>query len=343
MGRRIEWYLVELERMLKGRVPLETLHELQTETKAHLEAAAASLTAKGCEPEASELEAVKCFGRPADVAWATLRDHDGRPGPWATWLVSGIALVAFLCPFAIWAFDISAYPLLNGWIVFYWFALTAFVAAGLWSRRPLLIPVSTTLGIAAIAMTYVMSGQIVELGPVGGMGSVPRRDASRILANEAVDREEFRKLIAEFDKGKQGFQDDELVDIAARKVLVRGPFSSLPEVYRRSGGVNFPAIQTYSYSVSLTTETLNIYRDALRSNSGGYRSEVIRLQGDSDRFYKSVRAAIDAPGSILNLTAATMSFGGAGISGGLGLALIGLIRGLWGWRAKTLLERRALA
>ncbi len=343
MGRRIEWYLVELERMLKGRVPLETVHELQTETKAHLEAVAASLTAKGCEPEASELEAVKCFGRPVDVAWATLRDHGSRPGPWATWLVSGIALVAFLCPYVIWAVDVSALTLLHGWIAFYWLALTAFVVAGLWSRRPLLIPVSATLGIAAIVMTFVMSGQILELGPVGGIGSIPRRDASRILANGAVEHEDFRKLIAEFDKGEQGFQDDELVNLAARRVLVRGPFNSLPDVYQRSGSMSFPPIRTYSYPFSPTPETLNIYRDALRSNSNEYRSEAIRLQGVSDSFYDSVRAAIDAPSSTLNGTAATMSFGGAGMLGGLGLALIGLTRGLWGWRAKTLLARRALA
>lgn len=343
MGRRIDWYLVELERMLKGRVPLETLHELQTETRAHLEATASNLAAKGCEPEASELEAVKCFGRPADVAWATLREHNPRPGPWAAWFVAGVALLAYLYPFALSAFDTSSLPLFEGWVAFYWVALTAFVAAGLWSRRPLVIPVSATLGVAAIAMTYVMSGQIIELRPFGGIGSIPRRQAPNILAHEIVEREQYNKLIAEFDKGKQGFQDDELVDLAARTILVRGPFSSMPETYRATESISFPPIRTYSYAFSPTSETLNIYRNTLRSNSDEYRSLLMLQQDRASRFYGSIRAALDAPSSILNMTAASMSIGGAAIEGGLGLALIGLIRALWGWRARTSLARRALA
>lgn len=68
MADRIEWYLVELERMLKGKVPDESLRELQAETKAHLEALLRASTDPEVDLRTRQQAAIRHFGPPERLA-----------------------------------------------------------------------------------------------------------------------------------------------------------------------------------------------------------------------------------------------------------------------------------
>ncbi len=63
MAKYIDWYLVEAEGMLRGRLRQDRLHDVLSEAEAHLRDTAEDLVAHGMSSEDAELAAIERFGR----------------------------------------------------------------------------------------------------------------------------------------------------------------------------------------------------------------------------------------------------------------------------------------
>jgi len=68
MGRYIDWYLVELEGCLEGKLRPDRANDLVCQAEAHLVEASDQLRAKGMVEKASELAAIQKFGRAQKIA-----------------------------------------------------------------------------------------------------------------------------------------------------------------------------------------------------------------------------------------------------------------------------------
>ncbi|MFI5387203.1 MAG: HAAS signaling domain-containing protein [Fimbriimonadales bacterium] len=68
MGRYIDWYLVELEGLLEGRLRPDRAHDLVSQAEAHLVETSDRLRAEGMAEKASELAAIQKFGSARKIA-----------------------------------------------------------------------------------------------------------------------------------------------------------------------------------------------------------------------------------------------------------------------------------
>ena len=93
MGRRIDWYLVELEDRLKKQLPEALCVELSAEIGQHLESSAVEFESEQLSRDDAEVMAVKRFGTPSQVAWNLVDIHTPRSRALSVCLVicAGIA------------------------------------------------------------------------------------------------------------------------------------------------------------------------------------------------------------------------------------------------------------
>ncbi|MBX3118721.1 MAG: hypothetical protein KF784_06620 [Fimbriimonadaceae bacterium] len=74
MANYISWYLVELERRLKGKLPTRKVIELQSEVEDHLRLSAEEVQRQGVEPMLAERLAIESFGNPRQFVHNTIRN-----------------------------------------------------------------------------------------------------------------------------------------------------------------------------------------------------------------------------------------------------------------------------
>jgi hypothetical protein len=150
MANRIDWYLIELERMLKGRISEEELADLEAETRSHLEAEVARQGESGMEVARGQRVAISAFGHPAIVARQVLKESRSVGSRsafrWALTVVLavyGFPMLMFNGPRS-WLFE--AGPL--HWSYWVWIGLglmLAFAALAGNARRPMILPICGTV------------------------------------------------------------------------------------------------------------------------------------------------------------------------------------------------------
>lgn len=162
----VNWYLVELERRLRGKRTAQASTDLLLETRAHLEERVSDLTAKGIDPVTAARAAITDFGDPASVVYAYTHPVDTpRKAPvWALALVAmgtclGIPMLTSVSGILGVASANSApgvVTLLLG---------TALFVAGLswWTRRIVMWPAVVSLFVAAIGYTTWLANATVEI------------------------------------------------------------------------------------------------------------------------------------------------------------------------------------
>ncbi|MEJ5170538.1 MAG: hypothetical protein WHU10_06085, partial [Fimbriimonadales bacterium] len=97
MGRYVEWYLAELERLLADSLGRERLHQLIAETESHLSERSRELADRGMSAREAELAAIEALGPPDRLAMAELGGRSARTfGLPSAWAFAAIASVAML-------------------------------------------------------------------------------------------------------------------------------------------------------------------------------------------------------------------------------------------------------
>lgn len=337
MASRIDWYLVELERMLKGRISLEALNDLQIETRAHIESARDALIAKGCEPNNSEVEAIKTFGSPRDLALGALGESANRPGLWSVWLAAGLAFLA-LWNQVIWL--LWAPRSYNAWYM----AMAAVglaIAVGLWSRRRVLLPLAGALTIGALIATFTISRQVLDFGSVGGSGMVMRRDVPRILNQVSAERGLRNSLITELKKdAKSAFRNEVMLNAAWEQFRYpRYPYrSGLPD----ERGWVYGRPETFRDVMRDDASVAN-YRHDLIVNAKRYIERVEQEQHARDEYFGWVRAAEQLPATAFLSMSAGFAFGMAAMVAVPVFLAIYAIRAVLHFVNLSRLARRAIA
>jgi hypothetical protein len=98
VGKYVDWYLVEVERLIGHSIPREKLHETLLEVECHLSAAKEGALASGLEDRNAELAAIESFGTPAAFVKHVLLPTSASWQKAATWLavVSAFSWTIFL-------------------------------------------------------------------------------------------------------------------------------------------------------------------------------------------------------------------------------------------------------
>lgn len=153
----LNWYLVELERNLRGRRSAQSNAEFLLESRNHLEERVEELASKGIDRQAATKAAILDFGDPKSVAAAF---RGTRPLPQTTYKIAiGLAVALTLCVVpAVWIAMID-WPNLHrsGWVpgLFFASALSCVVLGWLiWrTRKWVAVPVCGL----ALAISLVLS------------------------------------------------------------------------------------------------------------------------------------------------------------------------------------------
>jgi hypothetical protein len=98
MGKYIDWYLVELESRLQNSLRPDEVHDLVSQTAAHLADSSAQLEATGMSLKESELAALEKFGRVNRIA----EEAVGSPGSRAAGRWIALVAYAFSAAAATW-------------------------------------------------------------------------------------------------------------------------------------------------------------------------------------------------------------------------------------------------
>jgi hypothetical protein len=113
MGKYINWYLVELERALDGRMNSAAIAETLNEVEAHLEDSASEMAAICRHGQDPEQMAVQQFGSPARVA----ADITGHPSMKLDWQGAKTPVI-WICATGLWlALTAPAVPIMFGVIL----------------------------------------------------------------------------------------------------------------------------------------------------------------------------------------------------------------------------------
>jgi hypothetical protein len=98
MGKYIDWYLVEVERLIGQSTTREELHDTLREVGSHLSSAKEGAMAQGLEDRNAELAAVESFGTPSNFVKHVLGSRDSAGQRATTWLAvsSGICWAVFV-------------------------------------------------------------------------------------------------------------------------------------------------------------------------------------------------------------------------------------------------------
>jgi len=131
MPKYTQWYVVELDGLLRGKVPAERLHELLSEIECHLQDAVQERTAKGMAVEEAELAALEALGSPEKIAAEEMARNSGgrklRIGH--RLVVGGTALMAGSMLFAALLTDTRFHPLFGFGL--FWGGLALLIGFGM--------------------------------------------------------------------------------------------------------------------------------------------------------------------------------------------------------------------
>ncbi len=134
MSKFVSWYVVELDGLLRGRIPADRLHSLLSEVENHLNEAIEDRVARGMSREEAELATLEAMGSPEKMAEAELRLAGETPlRKWAFKATAG-ALIAMS---VLWLFasllpDTGFHPLIGiAWLL----AAPVLIVGGFLARR----------------------------------------------------------------------------------------------------------------------------------------------------------------------------------------------------------------
>lgn len=188
MAKYIEWYLVELESMLEGRLREDRIHDLLREAKAHLEDTAEQLRTSGMAEKESDLVAIERFGRARRIADEALgnRVPSRLAGRWTMLLMFG-AFVSLLSLFMVgpqrYGENQAAFSLL-------WACIILFGVGAMFVQRVLWKELATLAAVGGVGLS-IFAGVIYPAGPDIALDRSMRKEAANKLAadSNAVGRE----------------------------------------------------------------------------------------------------------------------------------------------------------
>ncbi|MFI5387202.1 MAG: HAAS signaling domain-containing protein [Fimbriimonadales bacterium] len=204
MGKYIDWYLVELEGRIKGRLPEAAIGETLAEVEQHLLACAGDLEKGGAALDEAEKEATRRFGSPTKIAWSLIQTQAPRAAqPLSKWPV-------------IWAAVGTAWAgfwLVSGWypisllMVFYGLPVVGlfFCIASLRSRRPRPWGIFGMAGGGTLATLCVLSVTWLNLYLVNGRGLVARWQEADYRATLHREIGNFDSIIPKMQAGVDAF------------------------------------------------------------------------------------------------------------------------------------------
>lgn len=203
MHKEIGWYLVEIERILGGKLPESQIQALLSETEEHLLDAAATMAEAG-EKEPGRA-AIQQFGSVRQFCLAHLMVR-GRSSRWDKYLP--VAAAAWLCcfPIALIGF-IWNDPNPMKWVYLFGAIGICTMAACAFSARSNLwraTSIGTVVGLAA-SMSFAVFGWL-DLGEVDGKTVVSRRELADQQSVWSENILQYQASIAELKRAKEFYQ-----------------------------------------------------------------------------------------------------------------------------------------
>lgn len=249
MTSKIEWYVLELERLLKGRVPNEDLGELKNEVRAHLSAARLEI-ATASQDSDPEKVAIQDFGSPRMLAIRYLREHRSGRSRTAQWIALGIAVLLFALP-ALSMFAHEYYWQIGGERTWFTLLVLYFVAVTLVGRS-LVLPLLATVVATATVLALFSTPQLVSV-PFWGTGQgealYSRSDLQFMKTKYEGDQKERMFLIKKLQRGAGFF------DSAAEP-------KDIPVEFRSEGEFLVPSFDSLSYDVGIKWRKKYYLQDA---------------------------------------------------------------------------------
>ena len=196
MASYIDWYTIELERRLAGKLPREEVFALVAETEDHLRQRSAEYGSTGMNAEESERTAAESFGKPEEIAFEAV---ESRVSPKTVRAGRLLALLGAICGFGG---LVAGFGLADGWVVYR--VVSPTMVAGIiclfvgsfmcrkWQWRSImaLAVCSTLVSIALIPRTFTLL-----LGRPTPIANLPLiRDAVKEgLADDAISLEALHR------------------------------------------------------------------------------------------------------------------------------------------------------
>lgn len=190
-----EWYLVEVESRLRGRIPVSDLNTIMRELESHLFEAHDQAKSQGMSEEDAQHAVLELMGSPVTLVRQEIRRRSQpmkaatKIGPWLAAITGFSLLNATLSPYLL-KDAVTAFILLGGLCSLLW-AGTASMAGRFWIR-----PLATGL-FAAVMVQFVIGSQIYRVHNVRatfdqgqinpksvspwGIYEVPRGQATQVL------------------------------------------------------------------------------------------------------------------------------------------------------------------
>jgi hypothetical protein len=244
MSRFVNWYTVELERLLKGRLPSAQVAETLAEVEAHLTDSAEELAPSCVHGEDPEALAIERFGSPGKIAYHLINEHGRRPY-WRT----AVPLVVWVLGAVAFGVAGAGGPLTQGVFALIhaamWVCLTWFLWTGLKSRRVQTGAVTCAAcvvlaGTSAVLPVYftLADGKLLDRGQLPGTVQDLRTDSQKLERQDAwLDRgikafaqNDPRAVPAEFRVG-QGFRTYANTSLRVDNEGIEIPITSLPRQY----------------------------------------------------------------------------------------------------------------
>lgn len=210
MADRIEWYLVELERMLKGKVPDEDLRELQAETRSHLDAAVRADSTSDGGLESIQQLAIHGFGSPDRLAHSFLYGSV-KEGRVKTIVVLLLVFLAFSSPVLVMVQD-GTFPLFRPGpfnlplFILIWIASCIAALAGLFAFRGRIARSIVATCAAGAIMCWILTSMSVLWVVTDGDGApVPINWAQRVQQEYRGNQKEIDDTFAIVKRGRSAF------------------------------------------------------------------------------------------------------------------------------------------
>jgi hypothetical protein len=237
VGRHVDWYLVETERLLKGHVEGPRLAETLTEIEAHLADSVDELKPTCLHGEDPEKLAIERFGSPWAFAKATVGQASLQPY-WkaARWPMLICFATTMLGPISI-GFKTASWTLFS-------FCVLAFCVASWFAKRrqPAAVMLAVAAGVAVtVGIGTILVAPATPYDFATLRAEVPGRleRARQVVENRRADYEMVKRGIAYFsatnpDRSNREFGDGKSYltpeqsysgDPGRRMILLQGPNS----------------------------------------------------------------------------------------------------------------------
>lgn len=225
MPKYIDWYMVELERRLHGRMPQQQLGEILSETEAHL------LEATSDDKEEygryAEKLAISRFGSPNRIAQSVLNANDPPPPhPWRAGILPGIAIfglvAAFLTAWILTFREPRIESVVFGSLAAVFGLLLLFGVSV--ARQFLRAPIAVAGAVAFVGCWLASSVLLMKVDDPAGMAFVPRSTADAYLKGQKLNLVTARNKQKLFDAAGAMFGQDFKYTYTPQSQIPEGAF-----------------------------------------------------------------------------------------------------------------------